>query len=360
MPDLIWHPCRRATQQLGLPAWIPVSGNGMTNRQLLQGAMDFKQLMYFERVAELGSFTKASDALGVAQPALSRQVRALEVELHQTLLTRNGRGAALTEAGEVLLEHARGILYQVERAKQAVSDVRGTLSGRVVLGMPPSVARSLAIPLLRAFKAQLPHAQLRITEGLTRGMQAQLLDGVVDVALLYNATPTQAPGIDAELLCHEALVLVQADNTAEVASEAASQPDRSGNGASIDLRDVANLPLLIPSRPNALRMQLEAELMKLGLAPRIALEVDGVSAILDLVADGTGAAVLARHAVASSDKARAYKVRSIYVGGRSAKPGLPMSVAVYVATSHNRPVTPTQQAAMVLLRSVVAQVLGHG
>ena len=332
--------------------------------------MDFKQLMYFERVAELGSFTKASDALGVAQPALSRQVRALEVELHQTLLMRNGRGAVLTEAGELLLEHTRGILYQVERAKQAVSDVRGTLSGRVVLGMPPSVARSLAIPLLRAFKAELPHAQLRITEGLTRGMQAQLLDGVVDVALLYNATPAQAPGIDAELLCQEALVLVQATNKAtnkaKLPSKTASQADRFGNEASIDLREIAHLPLLIPSRPNALRMQLEAELMKLGLAPRIALEVDGVSAILDLVADGTGSAVLARHAVTSSDKARAYKVRAIHVAGRGAKPSggakpsLPLSVAVYLATSHNRPVTPTQQAAMVLLRTVVGQVLGRG
>ena len=332
--------------------------------------MDFKQLMYFERVAELGSFTKASDALGVAQPALSRQVRALEVELHQTLLMRNGRGAVLTEAGELLLEHTRGILYQVERAKQAVSDVRGTLSGRVVLGMPPSVARSLAIPLLRAFKAQLPHAQLRITEGLTRGMQAQLLDGVVDVALLYNATPAQAPGTDAELLCQEALVLVQATNKAtnkaKLPSKTAGQADRFGNEASIDLREIAHLPLLIPSRPNALRMQLEAELMKLGLAPRIALEVDGVSAILDLVADGTGAAVLARHAVTSSDKARAYKVRAIHVAGRGAKPSggakpsLPLSVAVYLATSHNRPVTPTQQAAMVLLRTVVGQVLGRG
>ncbi|UFS56708.1 LysR substrate-binding domain-containing protein [Comamonadaceae bacterium M7527] len=347
----------------------------MLNWHFFKGSLvDFKQLMYFERVAELGSFTKASDALGVAQPALSRQVRALEVELHQTLLMRNGRGAALTEAGELLLEHARGILYQVERAKQAVSDVRGTLSGRVVLGMPPSVARSLAIPLLRAFRAELPHAQLRITEGLTRGMQAQLLDGVVDVALLYNATPAQAPGIDAELLCHEALVLVQANtkvntkanNKAKVASKTAGESDRLAMAASIDLRDIADLPLLIPSRPNALRMQLEAELMKLGLAPRIALEVDGVSAILDLVADGTGAAVLARHAVTSSDKAKAYAVRAIHVGGRGAKPGggvrtgVPMSVAVYVATSHNRPVTPTQQAAMVLLRTVVAQVLGRG
>ena len=333
---------------IGPPRWLP-------NAYLLQPrktTVDFKQLMYFERVAELGSFTKASAALGVAQPALSRQVRALEVELRQALLVRNGRGAALTEAGELLLEHARGILYQVERAKQAVTDVRTTLSGRVVLGMPPSVARSLAIPLLRAFKAELPQAQLRITEGLSKAMQTQLVDGVVDVALLYNAGAGSAPGLDAALLCVEDLVLVQAK-----AARKSSVPP-----AWVDLRAIANKHLLIPSRPNALRMQLEAELMKLGLTPNIALEVDGVSAILDLVADGTGAAVLARHAVSSSDKPQAYTVSKIRLQppvGAAPKQGKPLQVSVHLATSHNRAVTPTQQAAVALLRRVVAQVLGR-
>ena len=69
--------------------------------------MDLRQLEYFVRVAELGSFTRASIELGVAQPALSRQVRQLEVELRQSLLSRNGRGAQPTEAGKLLLEHGR-------------------------------------------------------------------------------------------------------------------------------------------------------------------------------------------------------------------------------------------------------------
>ena len=85
--------------------------------------MDLKQIEYFVRVAELGSFTRAAQVLGVAQPALSRQVRLLEVELRQNLLTRNGRGATPTEAGQVLLEHGRGILHQVERAKEDMGRV---------------------------------------------------------------------------------------------------------------------------------------------------------------------------------------------------------------------------------------------
>ena len=107
--------------------------------------MDLRQLEYFVRVAELGGFTRAAIALGVAQPALSRQVRLLEVELRQTLLARNGRGAVPTEAGQVLLEHARGILHQVDRAREELARLRGGLAGRVTLGLPPSVARALAV-----------------------------------------------------------------------------------------------------------------------------------------------------------------------------------------------------------------------
>jgi LysR family transcriptional regulator, nitrogen assimilation regulatory protein len=81
--------------------------------------MDLKQLEYFVRAAELGSFTRAFIAPGIAQPALSRQIRLLEVELRQNLLTRNGRGALPTEAGSLLLEHGRGILHQTQIAREA-------------------------------------------------------------------------------------------------------------------------------------------------------------------------------------------------------------------------------------------------
>ena len=75
--------------------------------------MDLRQLEYFVQVADHGSFTRASAYLRIAQPALSRQVRSLEIELRQSLMKRNGRGVTLTEAGQRLLAHARGILQQV-------------------------------------------------------------------------------------------------------------------------------------------------------------------------------------------------------------------------------------------------------
>ena len=168
--------------------------------------MDLKQLEYFVRVAELGSFTRAAIALDVAQPALSRQVRLLEVELRQSLLLRNGRGATPTEAGKLLLAHGRGILHQVERAREELGRVRGSLAGRVAIGLPPTLARVLTVPLTRAFRQQLPDAQLSISEGLSVVMQEWLLSGRLDIAVLYNAQP--AAGIDIAPLLTEELALV--------------------------------------------------------------------------------------------------------------------------------------------------------
>ena len=130
--------------------------------------MDLKQLEYFVQVAEFGSFTLSSRFLRVAQPALSRQVRALEVELRQTLFERNGRGVTLTEPGKRLLEHARGILQQVQRARLDLEQQRGAVSGRLVIGLPPSVSRTLTGPLVRAFRERFPARQLRRGRGPVR------------------------------------------------------------------------------------------------------------------------------------------------------------------------------------------------
>jgi len=307
--------------------------------------MDLKQLGYFVRVAELGSFTKAAAALNVAQPALSRQVRLLEVELRQNLLLRNGRGAVPTEAGQLLLEHGRGILHQVERAREELSLVRGTLAGRVAIGLPPSLARLVAVPLTRSFRQQLPQARLSITEGLSVSMQDALLNGRLDLALLYNAQPL--PELDLQPLFDEELLLVQARSGAAAQAPGSASAQRP---APLPLAELAQLPLLIPTRPNALRMHVELELAKLGLRPRIALEIDGVPAILDLVAEGLGCAVLSRHAVAASGRPAAFAVRPI------GPPALQIQVAL--ASSAQRPSTLTQRAARDLIRHVCEQSLG--
>jgi LysR family transcriptional regulator, nitrogen assimilation regulatory protein len=294
--------------------------------------MDLKQLEYFVRVAELGSFTRASAALNTAQPALSRQVRLLEVELRQSLLVRNGRGAVPTEAGRLLVEHGRGILHQVERAREELARARGGLAGRVAIGLPTSVAKLLTVPLTRAFRAALPEATLAVSEGLSVAMHDSLVTGRLDIAVLYNA----APSADMELqhMLTEDLYLVQA---AALAKGKAQQ--------ALPLADLANFELVIPTRPNAIRALVDSALAALGLRLQIGLEIDGVAAILDLVADGAGCAVLPLNAVSTSGKAQAFTVRPIT--------GLKSQLSM--ATSAQRPATLTQSAVQELLVKLMAQ-----
>ncbi len=301
--------------------------------------MDLRQLEYFVRVAEMGGFSRAASALGVAQSALSRQIRLLEVELRQNLLQRNGRGAVPTDAGTLLLEHARGILHQVERAQDELARQRGGLAGRVSLGLPPSVARALAVPLMRAFQRALPQARLSITEALSASMQEQITSGRLDLAVLYNAQPL--PGLEIAPLATEELVLVQ---------RARDVPPGADTVQPVTLRALAAWPLVIPSWPNAIRMHVEAEMAAAGVRPEVALEIDGVTTILDLVEEGAGCAVLSRHAVASAARPDAFRLRSIRT---EQTPKL--SIPLYSAQSALRPATQTQQQVLALVQRLARE-----
>lgn len=297
--------------------------------------MDLKQLSYFVRVAEMGSFTRASIVLDIAQPALSRQVRLLEVELRQNLLIRNGRGITLTEAGKVLLEHSRGVLHQMERLREELSRVRGSLAGRVAVGLPPTLGRILAVPLTREFKARMPDATLAIVDGLSKTMQESLLTGQLDIALVYNALPT--PGIELRPLLQDELLLVQ------------GRLDQVVENGPVELADIADYPLIIPARPNALRMHVETALLNISAQPRIAMEVNSVATILDLVADGVGCAILSPHAVLTAAQPERFTLRRIV------NPGLfPL---LSLATSADRPATSTQQATLDMLERIAREVL---
>jgi LysR family transcriptional regulator, nitrogen assimilation regulatory protein len=293
--------------------------------------MDLKQIEYFVRVAELGSFTRASVMLHIAQPALSRQVRLLEVELRQNLLVRNGRGATPTEAGKMLLEHGRGILHQVARAREDLGRVRGGLAGRVAVGMPTSVAKVLTVPLIRAFKQRMPEATLSISEGLSVALSDSLAVGRLDIALLYNPLP--APDLELTELLEEDMVLVQ------------NEAQRSKEGLPITLRELASVPLVIATRPNALRTLVETEMGAVGKRPSIALEIDGVAAILDLVADNAGSAILPANAVRTTAHPERYCMRPI--GGLRSR--------LCLATSAQRPATLTQRAMQELISELIQQ-----
>jgi LysR family nitrogen assimilation transcriptional regulator len=283
--------------------------------------MDLRQLAYFVRVAELGSFTRASIALDVAQPALSRHVRMLEVELRQNLLIRNGRGVSLTEAGRVLTERARGILHQVEIARQEVENSRVGFTGRVALGLPPSQSRVLTVPITRSFRERAPAATISVREGLSAALQEALVAGQLDIALLYNAVPS--PEIDIDPLLEEDLFFIERRSA------------KSRSARTVPLSELSNTRLIIPSRPNAIRMLVELELAQIGLHPQIELEIDSIAAILDLVADGAGCAVLSKAAITATGNTSTYEVRPIV------KPRL--RTRLFLATSARRAPTAAQR-----------------
>ena len=328
--------------------------------------MDLKQLEYFVRVAELGSFTRAAIALDVAQPALSRQVRLLEVELRQNLLTRNGRGAVPTEAGQLLLEHGRGILHQVALAREELGAARGALAGRVSIGLPPSLSRLITVPLTHSFRAALPQAQLTLTEGFSLLMLDGLRAGNLDMAVLYN--PDKSPELEMAMLHKEELVLISPRASVKAPSvkpagvkpssaktipsknaKPAAKPAATNQLTPITLDEVANLPLILPSRPNAFRILIEGEMMAIGRKPTITLEVDGLNAILNLVKEGLGHAVLPAYTLSNFDNVDPFAVRSIHAPRILSQLDL--------VWSSRRPVTATQKKAQEVVRAVVSTAI---
>jgi LysR family nitrogen assimilation transcriptional regulator len=297
--------------------------------------MDLRQLEYFRHVAELGSFTRAASFLSVVQPALSRQVRQLETELGQNLFERNGRGVVLTDAGTRLLEHARGILTQVGRARQELEDQRNGDSGHFTLGLPPTLGRSVTVPLVKAFDRRLPNAQLATVEGLSAYIVEWLNLGRIDCALVYNALGS--PTLDLQPLLDEQLFLI------------APLPARGARKArkNVTLAELADYPLNIPSRPHAIRMSVESALAGVDVKIKVAREIECIPAIIDLVRQGHGYAVLPLNAVKSTPWSDEVLVKPILA------PILRTSLSI--ATSAQRPRSPLLRKAIDVVRDVVRQ-----
>jgi LysR family nitrogen assimilation transcriptional regulator len=295
--------------------------------------LDLKQLEYFRHVAELGSFTHAAAFLSVGQPTLSRQVAELESELGQELFDRNGRGVVLTQAGSHLLEHTRGILTQVERARQELENRRKGNVGHLTLGLPSSLGNIVTVPLIKAFAATLPSSRLALSEGLSAYVLEWLSIGRIDCALAYNASASE--DFDVVPLLEDQLFLV-------------APFTRTGkSAAAISLSDLADYPLVIPGRPHANRMTVEQALSNIGRKIQIAHEVECISAIVDLVRQGHGFGVLSLNAIKSSPWAAQVQIKPIL------NPTLTFPLSL--VTSTRRPKTVFMRKAIAVIKLVVCQ-----
>lgn len=303
-------------------------------RRRFSDKMDIKQLRYFLCVVDQCSFTKASRLLDVAQPALSRQVRLLEIELRQNLLIRTGRGVIATEAGEIMADHARRIMHQIATAHEDLGKLRGATAGHVTLGIPTGLSKLLAVRIISEARKRLPDASLSISDGLSVAMQESIIGGRLDMALLYRPQPS--PDIETIPIMEEELFLVYGPSTTT-----GSKP--------ITLKEVAGLPLIIPRRPHEIRNLVEAKMAEIGCKPHVIIEVDGVLAILDILADGPGYGVLPLYALAMFSKFDGYGFRQII------QPGL--SSTLYLASSSRRSQTSTQEAVSRLVLEICNDVL---
>lgn len=254
------------------------------SRPRARPSVNLRQLEFFVRVAEQGSFSRAAATLGVSQPALSRSVRQLETGLRQHLLYRTGRGVEPTDAGKCFLSYGNAMLELMARAQDELRALKSEPAGRVALGLPPRVARVLVPDLVAAFAQRYPRAALSIAEGLSASLRDALLLGRLEIALLYDPPPS--PRLEYRTLLRERLVL------AGTPAAAGSLPAR------VRVADLGRYPLLLPAMPNAIRAVVEAACRAKGTVVNVAAEVDSVGSLVELALRGHGCAVLPESAAA--------------------------------------------------------------
>ncbi len=243
--------------------------------------MTLVQLANFLRIAELRSLSKAAAVVRIAQPALTRQVRQLEAELGSPLLVRHAWGVALTPAGEILVAHARRVLREADATRDAVQAASEDPSGRVGLGVPTSLATTLVPALEAALRVKHPRLRPYFVDGFSAVLHARTVAGNLDMAVLYEDRAI-GPLATAPLLA-EALTLVGPPG--EKVSETTTA------------EMLATRRLIVPARPNRLRLIVdEALAQRAGAGPEM-VEVDSLPATIAMAAQGAGFAILPFSAV---------------------------------------------------------------
>jgi len=235
--------------------------------------MELRQLRYFVSIVELGSMGKAALESGVATAALSQQIARLENELGVRLLLRQVKGTSPTSAGWAFYRRAQLIL---RHADEAVGEARhARLTGSASVGFTPATAAVLGGPLLQAMRERYPDVRLHLVEAFS-GYLAQMLNTrKLDLAILFQTEAAQR--WSCVPLLKECLFAVCAPTS-----------PHGFSGATIRLQDVADKPMLLPSRAHGLRAMLEAAFAQIGRVPRVEAEIDSLGLLMEAVRLGYG------------------------------------------------------------------------
>jgi LysR family nitrogen assimilation transcriptional regulator len=241
--------------------------------------MDVRQLKYFVAVVNKGSFTKAADLLGIAQPSLGMQIRKLEEELRSELLIRTSSGVRLTKSGRTLFEGAQQIISDMSDLRKSIADVVEEPQGAVTLGITPSLADDLLIPLIERCRQRFPGINLSVTEDMSYAIVELIEVGQLDLGLVFSVKP--ARGLRSHLLATEGICLL----TRASGGKADSTP--------LEFSALESLPMILPRRPNRLRVLAEEGAQRCKIKLNIVFEMQSLSTILRLVEHGYGATLIA-------------------------------------------------------------------
>ena len=243
--------------------------------------MEVKHIRYFVEVARRGSINKAARSMGIAQPALTRYLHALEDEVGAQLLFRSQRGVTLTHTGEILLQHGRSVLEQMLNLQEAVVQAKATLAGTVRLGFVPSVAFTLTPILLEQSAHQFPNVRLQIVEAARATIREWLVDGSLDIALIQELEGE--PELRQRYVAEEAMVLVGA-------------PGHGGFlGPTVTWEAVSRIPLIMtPGLDEFVASWAKEQLVRL----HVVHKVNSIHAVMETVRGGALCSIVPRSVVA--------------------------------------------------------------
>ena len=248
--------------------------------------MDLRQLLTFRTVVDQGSFSHAAEELGISQPAVSFQIRALEERIGQRLLDRSGRRVTLTDAGRVVDTHARRMLALEDELLRDVAGLSDHLSGPLVLGSSTGPGELLLPHLLGGFKRENPDVEVSLVVQDTQTVCDRVLDDEIELGVVGAARPHR--GLVFEPFVRDELVVICPPG------HALAKKKR------ISLADLASQPIILQQRGSGVRAVLEAAFRASGFRMRdldVTLELGLQQSVRVAVLDGLGITVISRLAV---------------------------------------------------------------
>lgn len=304
--------------------------------------MNLEQLRGFATIAQTGHFTRAADALRIAQPTLSKQIATLERELGSELFHRARGNIALTAAGEALLPRARRMLADEEAIRVEMAELAGLQRGRVRLGATPTLCVSIVAEAMAVYARAHPGVDLHLAEAGSRVLIEQLAGGSLDLALV--TTTATGPGLASALTSSPLLVeeLVVATSAAvPVVAE-----------SSIDLATLAGLPLIFFDESYDLRAATDTAFREAGLAPSPVVEGAEMDAVLRFVERGLGVALVPATVLVERPALRGVRVATpTRVRGERGAAGRGDPLTRTISIAHRADVKATRAAAA--MREVV-------